>query len=936
MTIENINDSIETSGFQSPMPPTDTVSLATPRTAADFSFPMEPYDIQLDFMKRLFETIENGRFAIFESPTGTGKSLSIICGALTWLMHDSKRPTASTADTVKALTNEPDWVVAFEKRRAAEEDELVDENEKAEAKYKQWVAKTRRSEAMERKKACGRARSLFGGASSVKTTTTTNSATPTGTKRSVDAITEDTSDVDELLVDAYYSDTEEAKHADTDGPVKYSEAVRRLLERRAADKPYYDSDDSEAEDGSGAAANEVPEEPMITKIFYASRTHSQLQQFVHEVKRTLFASRDRIKCVTLGSRTQLCTNDRVRKESGSSVYALNEKCTEMQQQGSKKKKQQRCPFLPTQRTPMFDFKDSIGRKIMDIEELASEGKRLSVCAYYGSRASVSAAHVVALPYNMLLSKATRESMGVSLKGNIVIVDEAHNLVDTVLAIHSVSLDWTTVQALLDMMQMYFAKYWRRLKGSNTVYIRQAIALLKALDKFMKQCDAHVAVMPVNEFLQKAHADHINVYKIDKYLRASKLGRKLNMFSEARSKDEAAASKRERVDKQRSPMANPATAVATFESFMECIGSPNRLGARLVVNASGGGDGKAVELKYLLLDPSESFGEICKEARAVVLAGGTMKPANDAVEQLLPKQRSVSGEEQQQQQPPQYSMLDPANAQIFAWSHVVAASHICAQVVDRGPTGLPLKFALQDQADAAKLREAGNALAALCNVVPGGVVVFFPSYALLRKMHGEWAAAGITGRISKRKPVFAEATSRLEPVEKGEEDALAKYTNQVKRAGSTGAVLLSVVGGKLSEGINFSDDLGRAVVMVGVPYPSLASPELVERLEYYESGGAGCVASKKSGGEFRMGVRARELYEAMCMRSVNQSIGRAIRHRRDYAAIVFLDCRYAEPRIASKLPAWIAGGGNSVVASKPFGPALANIASFFKRDFSGDN
>ena len=41
-----------------------------------------------------------------------------------------------------------------------------------------------------------------------------------------------------------------------------------------------------------------------------------------------------------------------------------------------------------------------------------------------------------------------------------------------------------------------------------------------------------------------------------------------------------------------------------------------------------------------------------------------------------------------------------------------------------------------------------------------------------------------------------------------------------------------------------------------------------------------------------------------MKAVNQSIGRAIRHQGDYAAIVLVDARYGEPRIQRKLPTWI--------------------------------
>lgn len=51
----------------------------------DFPFPFKPYDVQKKFMENLYLCLEKGQVGIFESPTGTGKSLSLICGALKWL-----------------------------------------------------------------------------------------------------------------------------------------------------------------------------------------------------------------------------------------------------------------------------------------------------------------------------------------------------------------------------------------------------------------------------------------------------------------------------------------------------------------------------------------------------------------------------------------------------------------------------------------------------------------------------------------------------------------------------------------------------------------------------------------------------------------------------------------------------------------------------------
>ena len=94
---------------------------------------------------------------------------------------------------------------------------------------------------------------------------------------------------------------------------------------------------------------------------------------------------------------------------------------------------------------MSDLRDQVLAVPRDVEDLASLGRSMGCCPYYGSRGAIATAEVVALPYSMLLSRHTRETLGLKLEGCVVVVDEGHNLVDAINQTHSAQLRLTQVR-----------------------------------------------------------------------------------------------------------------------------------------------------------------------------------------------------------------------------------------------------------------------------------------------------------------------------------------------------------------------------------------------------------------------------------------------------------------------------------------------------------
>ncbi|XP_058415053.1 ATP-dependent DNA helicase DDX11 isoform X1 [Diceros bicornis minor] len=889
-----------------------------------FPFPFTPYSIQKDFMAELYQVLEAGKIGIFESPTGTGKSLSLICGALSWLrdFEQKKRQEEArlletgtvplnagkdqppslasscqeTPDTLRPA-GEPDWVTQFVQKK--EERELVDRLKEERVRRKKreerlrhirhnaqlkYAAKRVRQEEEETERLLRLSREML--------------AAGTGAEQ----LEQLASGEEELVLAEYESDEEKGTASGVDE----------------------DEDDLEEE--------------HVTKIYYCSRTHSQLAQFVHEVQKSPFGKDTRL--VSLGSRQNLCVNEDV-KNLGS-VQLINDRCVEMQRSKHERKseaeeekpKRRRqepraaCPFYNYEQLQLL--RDEVLVEVKDIEQLVTLGKEAQACPYYGSRFAIPAAQLVVLPYQMLLHAATRQAAGIRLQGQVVVIDEAHNLIDTITGIHSAEVSGSQLCQAHSQLLQYMERYGKRLKAKNLMYIKQILYLLEKLVTVLggniKQnpntqslSQTGTELKTINDFLFLSQIDNINLFKVRRYCEKSMVSRKLFGFTERYGAVLTPSREQPRlagfqhflqslqpggtkapaapIEEEAARALRPASPLMHIEGFLAALTAANQDG-RVILSRRG--NLSQSSLKFLLLNPAVPFAQVVKECRAVVIAGGTMQPVSDFREQLL----ACAGAEAER-------VVE------FSCGHVIPPDNILPLVICSGPSNQQLEFTYQKRELPQMMLETGRILCNLCNVVPGGVVCFFPSYEYQRQVHAHWDESGLLARLAVRKKIFQEP-KRANQVEQ----VLMEYSKCIQCCGQaggtvTGALLLSVVGGKMSEGINFSDDLGRCVVMVGMPYPNIKSPELQEKMAYLDQ------TLPRTPGQAPPG---KALVENLCMKAVNQSIGRAIRHQKDFASIVLLDQRYARPPVLAKLPAWIR---DRVEVKATFGPALAAMRKFHR-------
>lgn len=766
-----------------------------------FHHPYEPYDIQLQLMHEIYDTIDKGKkVGLFESPTGTGKTLSLICSTMTWLRNHKKmdaKPNEQDSDS----DSDPEWVKESYAKSVVSKyklDSVRYENQldKAAIEYENKISRVHKLEAKKMK------------------------------------IQSD----ENYVPEDYLSDTEINERS-----IQLKNEVNRLLNR-------VDNGDKGLDLGLENS----------TKIYFSSRTHSQLSQFSGQLSLTEFESSlgdltERTKYLPMGSRKQLCVHPRISKMNN--LESINDACSDLNKNGIN------CEFLcnSRQETIQRQFNEYSHTKIHDVQDLKLLGEHLKICPYYSVRDNLKLSEVISMPYQMLLDESTRETLKVKVKDSIIIVDEAHNLLDTINALNSASLSLPDLKRLNDSLKIYLNKFVRRLNSGNRINLMKMIKICKILTGFVEKSVVEKKVkqgseISINEIFVNNTGDMFNIHKLNTYLKKSKIAFKIETYLEKNVEGYQAS-------------ANPL--LFKLVRFLKCLSNLSQEGNFFW-------DATIPELpsiRYMLLDPSELFRPIVEDCRCLILAGGTMEPMSDYTEYLFP-----------------YLSADQIHN--FSCDHIIPNENLKAIPVT-SYKGQTLDFRLKNRNDINLARSLGHCLVDLMKCIPDGVVVFFPSYKFLNETEKQWKELGILDEMVKVKgKVFLEPSSSSDT-----DKVLNNYTKAIKIA--NGAVLLSVVGGKLSEGINFLDELARAVIMIGLPYPNLMSGELIAKKTFIEQ-----QTIKKSGSAFEAKENGRNFVENICMRAINQSVGRSIRHINDYSMIYLIDERYRQTNIQQKLSGWI--------------------------------
>ncbi|XP_028400578.1 Fanconi anemia group J protein homolog isoform X2 [Dendronephthya gigantea] len=884
-------------------------------------FPYKPYPSQFTMMDKVIKCIERRQHSLLESPTGSGKSLALLCSSLAWLTVEKEKIKKEREEFqrlfhLQQLRRNKQQTQDDDAKLYCSCDNLgVKEEQKPDMKVKieqlnqlgDVTPKTEPNLGIDPDEAIDQKPMK----AEIKAESTNVDVKKDG---EASGGSEVQSSAEDLKNDVQMEDDIDHTDEDTDfeAPKKRfrtpgGQTPRAKKPRKQCDgeAPFNGSEDTSVEYSPRNEAGDVTDDDIqllqaqlrslrsAPKILFGTRTHKQIGQIVRELNKTEYK---KTKMCILASRQHTCIHPYV-----SAAQNKNEEC----RKSIENKEGKSCSFFARARYVKHqdDLEDYGFTEAWDLTELVELGEKLEGCPYYMTRELKQSSDIIFCPYNYLIDPCIRKQMDITLLDQVVILDEAHNIED----VCREAATWSVSTQNLDeaMLDLDFLVSRNTHKEQHQVFHQVCAAMRRWIDEKSEHQTAFNDATKrskiwegedLKQALENLGFTPATVRALEQHLR--KLG-------------ETSDSLKEKHKKERTTMHAPtATLVEKLMMVLSFIMDEDykhlpeyRMAItkdyvevpRVLPNGfrrARDFDRKWIcTLNFWCLSPAVVFSEIGRFSRSVILTSGTLSPMSTFSSEL----------------DCQFPIKLEAN-------HVIGSSQVWASSVSTGPSGALVNATFRQSQTFEFQDEVGEAICKVCEVVPYGVLCFFPSYSMLDKLTTRWQMTGLWLRLSRLKRTF------LEPRKGGKTDfnnMMNDFYECIKHSEETdgsGALFLAVCRGKVSEGLDFADNNARAVITVGIPFPNVKDIQVELKRSYNNR------HSSQKGL-----LDGSEWYETQAYRALNQALGRCIRHRNDWGALILIDDRFGKsPKYHKGLSKWIRG---RVVHHDNFHVLLSSLKKF---------
>ena len=570
--------------------------------------------------------------------------------------------------------------------------------------------------------------------------------------------------------------------------------------------------------------------------------HRIVVDTVRKINERLPASESKVTLVDMIGQNGMCINELALQHGG----RFRQICGELR--GTRKCK----PFLedsPGLRLKVLDYPLHVDELVEHSKHWRSTAGPQPTCPWKIARETASQADILVCDYNHLFNEDTRnsslEAMGLHMENMIVVIDEAHNLPDRIRR----GLSKTLNDKLLRDAVYELEEYCESLSesGLNSTLEEANFSRSRACATALKRYKGRLSTWIREQRDVLRNPGDVGA-EIEVRVEADLI---LSMLRQELSGDISGESIQltnlinqlflVQVDPDDDDDEMATDRLATVLSILDKYAqSP----AMCVVLTSRGDENR---ITTHLLDPGIVSSEVFQAIQGGVLMSGTLTPPEMYAE----------------------SLGVPVSAPLNASSYpspfladrrpVLIASNVTSKYTERGPENT---------------RKIRQHIRALLQNTPGHVAVFCQSYRMLEEVVEE---ADWPGRM-----ILIESRNWT----KKRVDSALKQLRDARLRG-TKILLAGVFGGRLSEGVDYSNNILDAVVCVGIPVAPQSVPQNALR-EYIE---------KKHGRG--KGWKYGALQPAV--NSVLQGMGRAIRKIEDRAFILLLDNRLLSGQYRACLP-----------------------------------